>query len=295
MSTRLPDSPPLRPIAVRRAEIAPGVAVGRALPTREQRMVGAWCFLDQMGPLTVPAQGLHVAAHPHTCLQTFTWMVEGELLHRDSLGTEQVLRPGQVNLMTAGHGIVHTEDSVVGTMRLHAAQLWIALPAAHASRAPTFQHHAELPRWQHQGAHMTVLAGSWQGHTAPTQVFSALLGLDLYWPAGGSLTLPLQPTFEHGVLVLDGTASLNGTAYTSARFGYASPGTPALHLRAEPGTRVLLLGGEPWPEPITLWWNFAGHDKAWVAQAQADWEAGNARFGAVPGATQRLPAPRLPW
>ena len=151
---------PLERIAPRAADLGDGLVVRRVLPTRQRRMVGAWCFLDHAGPIDfAPGGGMHVAAHPHTCLQTFTWLIEGEVLHRDSLGNEQVIRPGQVNLMTAGHGIVHTEDSAPGARRLHAAQLWIALPPELADCPPAFEHYPDLPRWQDAGCTLTLLAG----------------------------------------------------------------------------------------------------------------------------------------
>lgn len=289
-------------IRLRHAEIAPGFAVSRALPTREQRMVGAWCFLDHMGPVEFNGQGMHVAAHPHTCLQTFTWLIEGEILHRDSLGSEQVLKPGEVNLMTAGHGITHTEDTLPEAQHLHAAQLWIALPKKLANTPPRFQHYAELPRWARHGAHFTLLAGEYEGHIAPTEVHNPLLGLDLHFPSGHAdshagpqaLDLALNPAFEHGVLVLQGEVSINGHTLHE-EFWYQAAGAAQLRLEATPGSRLLLLGGEPWEQHITLWWNFAGHDKAALSEAQADWETGNSRFGRVPGETERLKAPPQPW
>lgn len=313
-------------IRIRHAEIAPGFSVGRALPTREQRMVGAWCFLDHMGPVQLDAQGMHVAAHPHTCLQTFTWMIEGEMLHRDSLGSEQVLKPGEVNLMTAGHGIVHTEDTLPGAQQLHAAQLWIALPKELADTAPRFQHYADLPRWARKGASFTLLAGEFEGRVAPTEVHSPLLGLDIHRPSvqaqaqtatseatdrsaalpqGHSpqydahpdveeLELALNPAFEHGILVLQGEAGINGHTLQD-QFWYQAAGASQLRLAMTAGSRLLLLGGEPWERHISLWWNFAGHDKTALSQAQADWEAGSDRFGPVPGETERLKAPPQPW
>ena len=171
--------PPER-IVARPSSLGEGMTVARVLPTRGRRMIGAWCFLDHLGPVDFPAgQGMHVGAHPHTRLQTFTWMIEGEILHRDSLGNEQVIRPGQVNLMTAGHGITHTEDSLSGQTAVHAAQLWIALPPAQADMAPAFEHHPQLPQWEDTGARFTLLAGQHAGRNAPPKVYSPLMGLDI--------------------------------------------------------------------------------------------------------------------
>ncbi|MBS0554280.1 MAG: pirin family protein, partial [Proteobacteria bacterium] len=176
--------PRLQRIVARTAEIGGGVSVSRLLPTLQRRMVGAWCFLDHAGPAGFePGAGMRVGPHPHIGLQTFTWMIEGEVLHRDSLGHVQVIRPGQVNLMTAGRGISHTEESLPGERRLHAAQLWIALPAAECDCAPAFDHYPDLPVWDEQGCRFTLLAGRWGGREAPARLYSPLVGIDLHAPA----------------------------------------------------------------------------------------------------------------
>lgn len=264
----------------------------RALPHRERRMVGAWCFLDHLGPTQfAPGDGMHVGAHPHIGLQTFTWMIEGEVLHRDSLGNEQVIRPGQVNLMTAGHGISHTEDSAAEGARMHAAQLWIALPDAERERAPAFQNHPVLPvrplgDWQ-----VTVLAGSALGATSPAQVFTPLVGLELLAPAAGEVRLPLDPGFEHAAMVLEGEAWVDGERLDADELLYLPPGADGVHLRSRGPLRLLWLGGQPWADtPMLLWWNFVGRDQAGLEAALADWNGDSGRFGTVrPGS----PAPRL--
>ncbi|HEY4664086.1 MAG TPA: pirin family protein, partial [Comamonas sp.] len=178
--------PAVERISARKGSLGEGMEIARALPTRGRRMIGAWCFLDHLGPIVFPdGQGMHVGAHPHTRLQTFTWMIEGEILHRDSLGSEQIIRPGQVNLMTAGHGISHTEDSVTPGARLHAAQLWIALPDAVAEQAPSFAHYANVPHWQEQGCAWSLMAGSYGSYSAPTALHSPLMGLEVLGEAGG--------------------------------------------------------------------------------------------------------------
>jgi len=296
-------------IAARESTLGEGMRIRRALPTRERRMVGAWCFLDHIGPIAFgPDQGLHVGAHPHTCLQTFTWMIEGEIWHRDSLGSDQVIRPGQVNLMTAGRGIVHTEDSVVPGQRMHAAQLWIALPPEVAEGEPAFEHHAELPRWTQDGCDVTLLVGHWGGHTAPTRVHSPLVGLDIACPPASGLNapmdlpidLPLRPDFEHGLLPLEGEVHIDGAEgpqrFVAGEFAHLAPGARQARLLLSPGSRVLLIGGEPWPHPMVMWWNFVGPSQAHIVRAQADWEAGAPRFDRVPGdGGHRLQAPPLPW
>ena len=293
---------PLERIAPRAADLGDGLVVRRVLPTRQRRMVGAWCFLDHAGPIDfAPGGGMHVAAHPHTCLQTFTWLIEGEVLHRDSLGNEQVIRPGQVNLMTAGHGIVHTEDSLPDARRLHAAQLWIALPPALADCPPDFAHYPTLPRWHDGGCTFTLLAGQFGAEISPARVHTPLIGLDIHAPPDTPFlepgtTLPLRPGFEYGLLVLEGHCRIDDTAFATDEFAYLAPGATRAVLWLAPGSRVLLLGGEPFGEPVTMWWNFVGHGKDAIAHAQRDWEAGDARFGAVPGSDgRRLVAPPLPW
>lgn len=284
-------------IAGRPSDIGEGMTVLRALPTRQRRMVGAWCFLDHLGPLEFPAgRGMHVGAHPHTGLQTFTWLIEGEVLHRDSLGNEQIIRPGQVNLMTAGRGVVHTEDSLQEGQRLHAAQLWIALPAEEADCAPAFAHYPELPCWDDNGCRFTLLAGSFAGRTMSGDFRTPLLGVDAYSAPGARLELPLNPAFEHGILILEGQVRIDDEAFATDEFAYLSNGTERLAIELAAGTRILLLGGVPFGEPVLMWWNFVGFSKTGITQAQREWESGDPRFGRVAGdAGRRLVAPPLPW
>jgi quercetin 2,3-dioxygenase len=285
----------IKRIELRSADLGEGMLVKRALPSRHQRMVGAWCFLDHAGPVNfAPGKGMHVGAHPHTALQTFTWLIDGEVLHKDSLGNELIIRPGQVNLMTAGHGIVHTEDSVMNGGRLHAAQLWIALPEELADCEPDFAHYPELPLWHLEGVQHTLLAGSYGDFQAPTAVHSPMLGMDLFSLQGGAATLNLNPDFEYGFLPLTGQVNVQGENYTPEEFAYLEKGSEGLDMTLGVNTRVLLLGGEPFKQPVQMWWNFVGHSKEVIAQAQQAWEQGDARFGDV-GSAARLQAPILPW
>ena len=284
-------------IASRAAELGEGMAIHRALPSRQRRMVGAWCFLDHVGPVAfAPGQELHVGAHPHTCLQTFTWMIEGALMHRDSLGSEQLIRPGQVNLMTAGRGIVHTEDSVQGQLRMHAAQLWIALPPDAADIAPAFENYPDLPAWTASGCVFTLLAGDFMGRTSPVVLHSPLVGMDVYSPASSGHELPLTPDFEYGILVLEGSVHVEGERFDTDEFAYLGQARNNISLTLAPASRILLVGGQPFERPIDMWWNFVGHSQAYIARAQADWESGDPRFGPVKGdGGRRLTAPKLPW
>jgi redox-sensitive bicupin YhaK (pirin superfamily) len=282
-------------LEARRAVIGDGFAIRRAVPNHHRRMVGAWCFLDHAGPADYqPGQGLSIGPHPHIGLQTFTWMIEGEVLHRDSLGCEQLIRPGQVNLMTAGHGISHSEESPVGRAgRFHAAQLWIALPDAERHREPDFRHYPELPVITHGGFNITVLAGECDGERSPAKVYAPLIGLDLATRGPAQTTLPLDPAFEHAALTLAGAMSLNGELLEPGTLLYLATGPASLELSSSAAARILLIGGAPFGEEILLWWNFVARTPAEMEIARRDWIEGE-RFGKVHGARGRpLIAPDL--
>lgn len=284
-------------IGARRSDVG-GIPVARMLPSRHRRLIGAWCFLDHMGPARF-SEGdrlLHVGPHPHTCLQTFTWMIAGEIVHRDSLGYEQVIRPGQVNLMTAGRGISHTEDSVEGARELHGVQLWIALPHEHRDTQPRFDHYPELPRFGLGGLTATLLNGEYAGHRAPTLSFSPLIGIDLTWSGPSRHTLELRPEFEYGVVPLEGSLSLDGERFEADELAYLGINREHVELETSDAGRALLVGGTPLNEEIIIWWNFVAHSKEYIEQAQNDWENHTDRFGSVANAVgNRLAAPPIPW
>ena len=301
MNPTLPSTPITR-IAPRLADLGDNVLVRRTLPSRQQRMVGAWCFLDHAGPVQfAPGKGMHVGAHPHIGLQTFTWMLEGEVLHRDSLGNEQIIRPGQVNLMTAGRGIVHTEDSLIDGAPLHAAQLWIALPPEAEDTPPEFAHYAELPQWQEAGATFTLIAGNYGDRQSPARLYSPLIGLDM--ASGGeasTVRLMLNPDFEYAVLPLIGDMQIDGESFAVDELAYLGQGRDVLTINLAAGGKALLLGGKPFVQPVLMWWNFIGFSKGRIAEAQHHWESGDVRFPQVTnglghGPAPRLAAPSLPW
>lgn len=272
-----------------------GILVNRVLPRRERRLIGAWCFLDHIGPVSGGEVDLHVGAHPHIGLQTFTWMMQGEIMHRDSLGTEQMIRPGQVNLMTAGRGIAHTEDTPSGQNSLHAAQLWIALPVEHANTTPRFDHYPVLPRWREQIADITLLMGEYENNVAPTLSFSPLIGMDIEIAQAGDLDLQLREDFEYGLLLLQGALTIEGESFTENELAYLGCGRTQLRVNFSDQSRALLVGGTPVNEEVLIWWNFVSHSRAAIIQAQQDWETGSPRFGPVPGSTNRLTPPPIPW
>ena len=217
-------------------------------------------------------------------------------LHRDSLGSEQVVRPGELNVMTAGRGIAHTEESTANASTLHAAQLWIALPYANRDMPPRFDHYPELPRWQEQGVDVILLNGRLNGYTASTLAFSPLVAAELFSRNARTCDLAVRDDFEYGVLVLEGALRIDQDTFSANELAYLGCGLDDIALQLDGQTRVLLLGGKPLDEDIFIWWNFVGHSKAEIAEAQHEWEHGSDRFGDVPGFDgTRLMPPPIPW
>jgi quercetin 2,3-dioxygenase len=271
--------------------------VRRLLPTLGRRLVGAWAFVDHYGPDDVAATaGMQVAPHPHTGLQTVSWLLEGAVHHRDSLGSDVTFGPGELALMTAGHGIAHSEQSPVEHPRfLHGAQLWVALPDGVRDTAPAFEHHATLPGWTSDGLTTTVLMGSFGGATSPGTAHTPLVGVDLDLTAGADVEVPLEPDFEYGLLASSGTATVEGAPLDRGAMLYLGTGRRSLHLTTSEPTRLLLLGGEPFEEQLVMWWNFVGRSGEEIADYTEQWNAESVRFGAVVGYDgDRLEAPPLP-
>jgi redox-sensitive bicupin YhaK (pirin superfamily) len=265
--------------------------VRRLMPLRRRRSVGAWCFVDHYGPLSVDGvAGMQVPPHPHIGLQTVTWLLDGNVLHRDSLGSEQMIRPGQLNLMTSGRGIAHSEESPdEHDPRLHGVQLWVALPEQRRDAAPGFEHHAELPSGGLAGFEVTVMAGELGGLRSPATTFSPLVGAQLRAGRDTRATLVLDPGFEHMVFAVTGAVRAGGTELAPGRLLYLSTGRDRLDLAAPAGATALLLGGEPLTEPLLMWWNFVARRPEDIVAAARDWSAGggdgtgSARFGPVRG------------
>ncbi|MEO7121803.1 MAG: pirin family protein [Lacisediminihabitans sp.] len=279
------------------------MGVRRTLPQRRRSLIGAWCFIDHYGPDDVAATGgMVVPPHPHTGLQTVSWLFAGEIEHRDSAGNHAMVRPGELNLMTAGRGIQHSEVSTAETTVLHGAQLWVALPDATRHAAPFFEHY--VPEPVHFGAAtVRVFLGSLLGEHSPATAFSPLVGAQIDLPAGASVDLPVDPSFEHGILVDTGRLTVQGEHVEVAHLGYLPLDHSSLRLDAgDTPVRALLIGGTPLGERIVMWWNFIGRDHdeivAFREQWQSDVVAGSndaGRFGTVQGYDGRpLPAPEMP-
>jgi redox-sensitive bicupin YhaK (pirin superfamily) len=277
--------------------------VRRTLPQRERSLIGAWCFVDHYGPDEVAdTGGMVVPPHPHTGLQTVSWLFTGEVEHRDSAGHHAMVRPGEVNLMTAGRGISHSEVSPPSTTTLHGAQLWVALPDYARHTDPDFAHHAPSPVTG-EGFEARVFLGSLLGDTSPVSTYTPLLGAEILLEPGTSLDLHVDPTFELGVLVDAGVLSVSGTDAKPSDLAYVPPGSSTIALTAydEP-VRLLLLGGPPFGEAIVMWWNLVARSHEEVVEWRAAWQDqivdGTLVDGwyGVPVGDERapIPAPPLP-
>jgi redox-sensitive bicupin YhaK (pirin superfamily) len=286
--------PDIQSLPARETELG-SLRILRALPRRQRRTVGAWCFLDRYGPLSFSSgTPMDVAPHPHIGLQTVSWLLQGEIIHHDSLGYEALMRAGQLNLMTSGKGIAHSEETPkTNSGTLDGVQLWVALPSSQRNIAPALKHHASLPVLDFAAGAVTVIAGTLSGETSPAQMFSPILGAEIAFRTREPLLLPVRPDFEHAVLVLRGEASLNEYPLEAATLHYLGTNREELRLSGSADTRVLLLGGEPFNDPIVMWWNFVANTREEIAQAREDWMS-QQRFGEVKGYRgARLPAPDL--
>jgi redox-sensitive bicupin YhaK (pirin superfamily) len=241
---------------------------------------------------------MDVPPHPHTGLQTVSWLFSGEVEHRDSAGVHALVRPGELNLMTAGAGICHSEVSTASRAVLHGVQLWVALPDSDRDTARDFAHHIPDPVGR-PGAVVRVFLGKLAGGHSPVHTFTPLLGAQVDLDANAALDLDVDPAFEHGVLCDTGAVDMDGTALSAADLGYRGPGRSTLHLRnvGDGPARVLLLGGTPFGEELVMWWNFVGRSHDDIVRYRQLWADGDDRFGTVDGyrgAVGRLPAPPLP-
>ena len=271
-----------------------GLDVVRVLPTKGRRTVGAWCFVDLMGPVDAEKPDpMEIGPHPHIGLSTATWLLEGEALHSDSLGTEQVIRPGQLNLMTAGHGIAHAELAARPPFR--GAQMWIAQPNETRSGASGFEHHADLPQVEIDGVRALVFIGSLGEATSAARADTALVGADVTMDRGRS-AVPTDSAFEHAVVPLDGTIKVGPEIVEPGWLALVPQGVQELPLEASgDATRFLLLGGEPLGDRVAMWWNFVARDRDELETAWRNWNDRTDRFGDVSSKLSRIEAPRPPW
>jgi len=290
------DHPPTVEVTESRTSQVGSFTVRRALPRRARRTVGAWCFVDHMGPLVVTEdEGIDIGPHPHMGLQTVTWLLAGEAVHHDSLGTEQPIRPGQLNLMTAGHGVSHSEERT-GRYRgdVHGVQLWVAQPEGTRHGAPAFEHHAELPRLELDGGVATVLVGELGGTTSPARRDTDHVGAELVVRTGGA-TVPLQRTSEHALVVLAGAVAVDGTPTSTGHLAYLGAGRDECRIVSIEGATVLLVGGTPFEDPVLMWWNFVARTRAEISAARDQWMRDDGRFGHVASGLDRIPVGPPPW
>ncbi len=272
--------------------------VRRTLPQKARSLIGAWCFLDSYGP---ESKAMWVPPHPHTGLSTVSWLFAGEIEHRDSSGAHALVRPGEMNLMTAGRGIQHSEVSTEGAGVIHGAQLWLALPAAQLGIDPFFEHYVPEP-FQVGDATVRVFLGELFGSRSTATTFSPLVGAQLDLPAGTALDVPVDAAFEHGVLVDTGHLRVDGADLPQDRLGYLPLGRDAIRLESDVPSRALLIGGVPLGEQIIMWWNFIGRSHDEIVEARRQWteeiatpELAERRYGSIPDEPlPPLPAPEMP-
>ena len=266
--------------------------VRRALPQPNRRTVGAWCFADHIGPTALTASSeVDIGPHPHCGLQTVTWLTSGELLHRDSLGSEQLIRAGELNLMTAGGGVSHSEEGTRSfTGDLHGVQMWVAQPEETRHGDAAFEHHESLPQASLANATATVLVGDFADVVAPARRDTDVVGVELLLRSG-TTTAPLRLDYEHALVVLDGDAEVDGRTFGAGFLGYLGMGRDELSLSSVAGARLMLLGGVPFPEDIHMSWNFVARNDDELDAAHTSWNADDGRFGVVNSHIDRIRAP----
>jgi redox-sensitive bicupin YhaK (pirin superfamily) len=281
-----PQEPAHEVLEARAFEVGDGTEVRRLIPQRRLRTVGAWCFADHYGPDDVAgSEGMQVPPHPHIGLQTVSWLLAGEIEHRDSLGSFQRVGPRQLSLMTSGDGISHSEVSPADRPPvLHGVQLWVALPEGARRLPPAYEHHTDLPQVSYDDLHVTVFLGDHVGTSSPGTVHSPLVGLEVVGTGG----LPLDPAWEHVAFALEGSAEIDGQTTGVGEIVQLGLGRDLLEVSGH----AMVLGGEPLTEQLVLWWNFVARSHDEIVAARADWEASTGRFGTVEG-QPALSAPPL--
>lgn len=270
------------------------IEVRRSLPHRDIRTIGAWCFIDAYGP-TSDIAAMSVAAHPHAGLQTVTWLFAGEVEHRDSLGSVQVIHPGELNIMSAGSGIAHSELSSDVGADLHGVQLWTVLPENNRNMKPRFDHYARLPHFALAELHIRLFVGELAGRKAESLTFTPLVGAEITYSLGIHQSLELNPEFEYGVLVIEGEVTIAGQVVPQGNLLYLNPGNRELVIESSDSGRLLLLGGEPFNEEIIMWWNFIARSQEEIEELREKWNNHSPDFPDFPDHIGgRIPAPNLP-
>jgi quercetin 2,3-dioxygenase len=270
--------------------------VRRVLPRRPRRTVGSWCFADHAGPVVVSDElAVDIGPHPHMGLQTVSWVLAGQVLHRDSLGSEQLIRPGQLNLMTAGAGVAHSEENP-GRFRgeFHMVQLWVAQPESTRHGAAAFEHHAELPLLEMPGGRATVFVGDFGGLISPARRDTEHVGVELVLD-GPDTVLPLRPDYEYALVVLEGAVTIGERVAEPGLLAYLGERRDEVRLKTSAPARALLLGGVPFPEPVLMWWNFVARTREEVSEARRQWAADDGRFGTVRSSMARMEVGLPPW
>jgi hypothetical protein len=271
--------------------------VRRALPKRQRRTISQWCFADHFGPIELPPgeAAMEVGPHPHIGIQTVTWLLEGKIIHRDSLGYEQLISPGQLNLMTAGFGVAHSEESPAKAgQKLHGIQLWIAQPNSTRNGEPTFEHHSGLPQTNFDNATATVLIGNYGNTTSPSDNDGKIVGAEISFAIGESI-LELKSGFEYGIIVLEGQAIIGTKVVAPGMLLYLGKGRNELPVYAPQPSTMMLLGGEPFEEPVLMWWNFVARTQSEITEAYQAWQGRDTRFGKVESGLTRIEAPKPYW
>ena len=291
---RAPEAPVVELEAGRVSQVG-SLRVRRVLPHRPRKTVGAWCFADHVGPVSSDTPStLGIGPHPHMGLQTVTWLLDGEMLHLDSLGSEQLIRPGQLNLMTAGHGVAHAEEDPGRSPTLHGIQLWVAQPEATRNGGAAFEHHDDLPRLELEGGEGTILVGDYGGLESPARRDTEHVGVELRLRAPGA-ALPLRADYEHALIVLEGNLRVGDHVVEPGVLAYLGTGRAECTVEVRQPVRALLLGGVPFPEKLLMWWNFVARTTEEASEARRQWTERAERFGTVRSRLDRIEVAKPPW
>jgi redox-sensitive bicupin YhaK (pirin superfamily) len=289
------ESDPKRPFALieGRSTDVGGIEVRRLLPRPARRTIGAWCFLDHLGPVDRLGPPVSIGPHPHIGLQTVTWLLEGEVRHTDSLGNDVTIVPGELNLMTAGVGVAHAEQGTGSTPTTHGVQLWIAQPSSTRFGGADFAHHPKLPSRPIDDLEATVLIGSFGDIDSPATVATPTVGVEI--AGSGRASLPLDASFEYAVIVLSGAAAIDGNPIPSGTLADLGSGRSGARLDMSPDAHTLILGGVPFGETLVMWWNFVARTRDEIIDAWSGWTNGGARFAPVESPLPRIETGPPSW